>query len=126
TRALLPLVRDGGRVINMSANLTRGGVDGNLAAYAMSKAPVDTFTLALAKELGSRGITVNAVAPGVIDTDMNVDWLDDQARAFVSGLSPLGRVGRTGDVAGVVAFLASDDSGWLTGQRIEAAGGVGT
>lgn len=125
TQALLPLLRDGGRVINVSANLTRGGVDGTLAAYAMSKAPVDTLTVALAKELGPRGITVNAVAPGVIDTDMNAGWLGDQAKDFVSGLSPLGRVGNAGDIAGIVAFLASEESGWLTGQRIEAAGGAG-
>ncbi|OYO18556.1 short-chain dehydrogenase [Enemella dayhoffiae] len=126
TQALLPILRDGGRVINMSANLTRGGVEGYLMTYAMSKAPIDTFTVALAKELGPRGVTVNAVAPGVIDTDMNTGWLgNEQARAFVSGLSPLGRVAKPTDVADVVAFLASSDSGWLTGQRIEASGGAG-
>lgn len=127
TQALLPILRDGGRVINLSSNLTRGGVEGYLAAYAMSKAPLDPFTVALAKDLGPRGITVNAVAPGVVDTDMNTDWLaHDQARSFVSALSPLGRVAGTDDIAGIVAFLASDDSGWLTGQRVEAAGGAGT
>lgn len=126
TQALLPILRDGGRVINLSANLTRHSVDGTLAAYAMSKAPIDPFTVALARELGARGITVNAVAPGVVDTDMNAGWLgQEQARAFVSGLSPLGRVAGADDIAGIVAFLASGDSGWLTGQRIEASGGAG-
>jgi 3-oxoacyl-[acyl-carrier protein] reductase len=126
TQALLPSLRDGGRVINLSANLTRGGAEGNLAAYAMSKAAVDAFTLALAKDLGPRGITVNAVAPGVVDTDMNAGWLrQDEARAFVSALSPLGRVAGPGDIAAIVAFLASGDSGWLTGQWIEASGGAG-
>lgn len=126
TQALLPALRDGGRVINLSTDLTRGGVEGYLAAYAMSKAPIDTLTFALANELGPRGITVNAVAPGVVDTDMNTTWLgNEQARTFVSGLSPLGRVAMPSDIADIVAFLASDGSSWLTGQRIEASGGVG-
>lgn len=126
TQALLPILRDSGRVINLSANLTRHSVDGTLAAYAMSKAPIDPFTVALAKELGPRNITVNTVAPGVVDTDMNASWLrQEQAKAFVSGLSPLGRVAEADDIAGIVAFLASGDSGWLTGQRIEASGGAG-
>ena len=125
TQALLPRLSDSGRVINLSSNLTRGSAEGYLAAYAMTKAAVDAFTLALAKDLGPRGITVNAVAPGVVDTDMNAGWLgQEQARAFVSALSPLGRVAETGDIAGIVAFLASSDSGWLTGQWIEASGGA--
>jgi len=126
TQALLPMLNRGGRVINLSSNLTRSGAEGYLAAYAMSKAAIDAFTLALAKELGPRAITVNAVAPGVVDTEMNVGWLrHDESRRFVSSLSPLGRVAEPRDIAGVVAFLASGDGGWLTGQWIEASGGAG-
>lgn len=126
TQALTPLLRDGGRVINVSSNLTRSSVESDLAAYAMSKAPLEPFTIALAKTLGPRGITVNTVAPGVVDTDMNAEWLGhEQAREFVAALAPLGRVAQSDDVAGIISLLVSDDSGWLTGQRIEAAGGAG-
>jgi 3-oxoacyl-[acyl-carrier protein] reductase len=96
-----------------------------LIAYTMSKSAIDAFTANLAKELGSRGITVNAVAPGIIDTDMNAAWLRNaETEAMVAGYSPLHRIGRPADVADVVAFLASDDSRWVTGQWIDATGGA--
>lgn len=123
TKHALNLMGEGGRIINLSAHLTRGAAQPDLIGYAMSKAAIDTFTMTLAKDLGRRGITVNTVAPGVVDTDMNSAWLD-QARDFVATLSPLGRVAAAADVADIVAFLAGPDSRWVTGQRIDASGGA--
>ncbi|WP_436757231.1 SDR family NAD(P)-dependent oxidoreductase [Streptosporangium sp. V21-05] len=96
-------------------------------AYGATKGALDTFTLNLAKELGSRGITANSVAPGVIDTDVNASWLrgDPEAEAHAASLAALGRVGRPEDVADIVAFLASDDARWVTGRVIDATGGSG-
>ena len=76
--------------------------------------------------LGPRGITVNSVAPGVIDTDINASWLraSDEAWAATAASSPLGRVGEPSDIADVVAFLASDDGRWITGQWLDATGGA--
>ncbi|TJZ45185.1 SDR family oxidoreductase [Streptomyces piniterrae] len=119
-------LRDGGRIINISTGLTHGATKPELIAYAMSKGAVDVFTSTLAKDLGPRGITVNAVAPGAVDTDMNAGWLRDnsEARRMVSGISPLGRVAEPADVGDIVAFLASDDSRWVTGAWIDATGGA--
>lgn len=123
TKLALPRLRDGGRIVNVSAHLTRGAAQPDLIGYAMTKGAIDVFTATLAKQLGVRGITVNAVAPGVVDTDMNAGWLD-HARDLVSRLSPLGRVAEPADVADVVAFLASDASRWITGQRVDTSGGA--
>lgn len=123
----LSRLRDGGRIVNVSTGLTRGAAKPELIAYAMSKGAVDVFTSTLAKDLGPRGITVNAVAPGAVDTDMNAGWLRGEdnaaARERVRGLSPLGRVAGGAEIADIVAFLASDDSRWVTGQWIDATGG---
>ncbi|WP_328406132.1 SDR family oxidoreductase [Nocardia sp. NBC_00403] len=125
TKHGLERLRDGGRVINTSTGLTHGFAMPQLIAYTMSKGAIDVFTANLAKQLGARGITVNAVAPGIIDTDMNAAWLrNDQAEAMVADYSPLKRVGQPADIADVVAFLASDDSRWVTGQWIDATGGA--
>ncbi|MFR9725902.1 SDR family oxidoreductase [Streptomyces sp. MS19] len=120
-------LRAGGRIINVSTGLTsRPGMMPDIAAYTMTKGAMDSFTVALAKELGPRGITVNAVAPGVIDTDINADWLrgDEEARQGTAAMSPFGRIGQPEDVADVAAFLASDSSRWVTGQWIDATGGA--
>ncbi|MFF8591846.1 SDR family oxidoreductase [Streptomyces sp. NPDC015220] len=124
TQQGLKRLRDGGRIINVSSGATRIALT-DIIAYAMTKGAVDAFTLTLAKALGARGITVNAVAPGIIDTDMNAAWLrgNEAAEKSAAGLSALGRVGRPEDVADVVAFLASDDARWVTGQVIDATGG---
>ncbi|MFJ4652629.1 SDR family oxidoreductase [Nocardia sp. NPDC088792] len=125
TKLGLDRLRDGGRIINVSTGLTRGAHMPELIAYTMTKGAIDSLTSVLAKGVGSRGITVNAVAPGVVDTDMNADWLrNDEARAAVSNLSPLNRVGHPTDIADIVAFLASDDARWITGQWIDATGGA--
>ncbi|MEU5824423.1 SDR family oxidoreductase [Streptomyces sp. NPDC047803] len=119
-------LRDGGRVINISSGAARIAMPG-IIAYSATKGALDNFTLTLAKELGPRGITVNSVAPGIIDTDINADWLrgNAEAEARSASLAALGRVGRPGDVADVAAFLASDDSRWVTGTVIDATGGSG-
>lgn len=117
-------LRDGGRIINISTMLTRGSAMPRSITYAMSKGALDVLTAMLAKQLGPRGITVNTVAPGVIDTDMHQGRLVGDALAWLSSLSPMGRIGTPEDVADTVAFLASDDSRWVTGQWIDASGGT--
>lgn len=122
TQQLIDRLADGGRVINMSSGLSQIAFPDKMA-YAMGKAAIVSFTKSLAKVLGPRGITVNAVAPGIIDTDMN-PWVRSPAGAQrVAGVSALGRVGQPADVADVVAFLASADARWITGAFIDASGG---
>jgi len=95
-----------------------------VGAYSMTKGAMSTMTLWLAKQLGPRGITVNAVAPGIIDTDMNAASLSDApSRKYMESISAFGRVGQPEDVADVVGFLASDEGRWISGQSIEASGG---
>jgi NAD(P)-dependent dehydrogenase (short-subunit alcohol dehydrogenase family) len=126
TRLALERLRDGGRIVNVSTGLTRGVAMPELISYAMSKGALDVFTMTLAKDLAPRGITVNAVAPGVVDTDMNAGWLrgDEAAWRQSAEVAALGRVGEPADIADVVAFLASDDSRWVTGQWVDATGGA--
>jgi 3-oxoacyl-[acyl-carrier protein] reductase len=93
-------------------------------AYSLTKGAIDVFTKTLAQELGPRGITVNAVAPGIVHTDNTAAALSTpEARAEVAGYSVFGRIGQPGDIADVVAFVASDDARWITGQHIDATGG---
>ncbi|MGW1074339.1 SDR family NAD(P)-dependent oxidoreductase [Streptomyces sp. NPDC002537] len=124
TRLGLERLRDGGRIVNVSTGLTRGARMPDLVPYTMAKGALDAFTATLAKALGGRGITVNAVAPGIVDTDINAGWLrHPEAWAQAAAMSPLGRVGEPRDIADIVAFLASDDSRWITGQWLDATGG---
>ncbi|MFE1177095.1 SDR family oxidoreductase [Streptomyces sp. NPDC058773] len=116
-------MRDGGRIINVSSAVTSTAFPSTIA-YGVSKGAVDTFTLTLAKEVGARGITVNTLAPGFIETDMNAAMrATPEAHAALAALSVFNRLGTPADVADVAAFLASDDSRWITGQRIDVTGG---
>jgi len=120
--ALLRL-RDGGRIINISSGTSRIAMPDEVA-YAMTKRALDSLTMALAKQLAPRGITVNTVAPGITDTDFQAEWLSDpQAREFAASVAAMGRLGRPEDIADVVAFLASSDARWITGAFIDATGG---
>ncbi|MEU8970299.1 SDR family oxidoreductase [Streptomyces monashensis] len=118
-------LRDGGRVVNISSGLARTALMPHLVPYAMTKAALDVFTRDLSKVLGPRGITVNSVAPGIVDTDVNADWLraSDEAWAGAAAYAALGRVGRPADIADVVAFLVSEDGRWVTGHWLDATGG---
>lgn len=125
TQTLLPLMNDGGRIVNITTGLTRFSLPG-YAAYASMKAAVETLTRYLAKELGARGITVNAVAPGAIATDFNGGAVRDNAQlnAFVASQTALGRAGEPDDIGGVVAALLTPDTRWVNAQRIEVSGGM--
>lgn len=112
---------DGGRVVSVSTGGTVGSSPGG-GAYTGSKAAVEQFTMALAKELGPRGITANTVLPGLTRTDGLV--LPEPVVEAMVGQTPLGRLGEPADVADVVAFLASDDARWVTGQHLRVAGGL--
>jgi 3-oxoacyl-[acyl-carrier protein] reductase len=95
-----------------------------IAAYALTKGAIDTLTRYLAAELGERGIRVNAIAPGAIDTDMAADFIgSDEGKAQVSSIQALKRIGQPDDIARVAGFLAGPDSGWVTGQVIDVSGG---
>lgn len=111
-----------GRIINLSSVVARMGNAGQ-SNYVASKAGVEGFTRALAQELASRGITVNAVAPGFIDTDMTGKLTDDQVQGMLERI-PLGRMGSPADVAHAVAFLASDQAGYITGETLQVNGGL--
>ena len=125
TQHLLPLIADGGRIVNTSSGLARFSFPG-YAAYAMMKGGIEVLTRYLAKELGPRGITVNTIAPGAIETDFGGGAVRDNAQvnAHLRGLTALGRVGLPDDIGGAVAALLSDGNRWVTGQRIEVSGGM--
>ena len=112
-------VRDGGRIIAVSTGGTKMHV-ANLSLYLGSKGAVEQFAHSLSRELGPRNVTVNVLSPGVTDTDM----LLEQYRAYGAAQSPFDRIGTPEDVAHVAAFLASDEARWITGQNIQAGGGV--
>ncbi|MFE9368330.1 SDR family oxidoreductase [Streptomyces sp. NPDC006711] len=116
-------LRDGGRVITMSSIGVRRPTPGN-AVYAASKAAVEQFTAVAAQEFGPRRITVNCVAPGATDTAMLRQSLPPRLLERAARNTVLGRLGTGGDIAGIVAFLAGPDSGWITGQTISATGGM--
>ncbi|TGD80737.1 SDR family NAD(P)-dependent oxidoreductase [Hymenobacter wooponensis] len=122
TQQALPLLRDGGRIINMSSATTRSSFSG-VSAYASMKGAVEVFTRYLALELGSRGITVNVVAPGAI---FGGGAMQDtpEIREYVAGITALGRVGLPDDISGVVGFLCSEEAKWVNGQRLELTGGM--
>lgn len=123
TQASIPRLRDGGRVVLISSGRSKRPLV-STAAYCMAKAAVDTLAVMLAAELGPRGITVNALAPGWTVTELSSQFLGDpHNQRAVSEMTALRRLGQAEDVAAVAAFLASDEAAWVTGQYIEASGG---
>ncbi|MGX6606058.1 SDR family NAD(P)-dependent oxidoreductase [Micromonosporaceae bacterium Da 78-11] len=126
TQTLLPLIAAGGRIVNLSTGLTRFTGDGIYAAYGSIKGAVEVLTRYLAKELGPRGISVNVVAPGPTATEFGGGALRDneQVRAHLGSQIAMGRVGEPAEIAGVITALLGDGTGWITGQRIEASGGM--
>uniref|UniRef100_UPI00367194A3 SDR family oxidoreductase n=1 Tax=Bordetella pertussis TaxID=520 RepID=UPI00367194A3 len=119
---LLPLLRDAGRIVNVSSMGTRAAYP-EMSVYAPAKAGLEALTLLLASDLGARGITVNAVLPGATATDMNTRARDPAMADALARDIALGRVGQPEDIADIVAFLASDQARWITGQRLDATGG---
>lgn len=125
TQKSLAHMNDGGAIINISTGTTRFCVPG-YSVYASMKGAMEVFTKYLAKEMGTRGIRSNIVAPGPVETDFNNAAIrnNPQMKGFLSSLSPLGRVGQADDIGSVVAFLCSDDAKWINGQRLEVSGGI--
>ncbi|MEZ4864924.1 MAG: SDR family oxidoreductase [Caldilineaceae bacterium] len=125
TQLAIPRLRDGGRIINISSDASKGASPPISVAYSMSKAALDAFTLSLAANLGKCQITANTIAPGATATEMNAAMFDKpEVRQHLSDMTALGRVGTPTDIANAVALLASADSGWITGQYIVASGGL--
>ena len=125
TQKLLPLSADGGRIVNVSSGLARFAMPG-YSAYAAMKGGVEVLTRYLAKELGSRGIAVNTVAPGAIETDFGGGTVRDNAQVnqMVASVTALGRVGVPDDIGPMIASLVSEDNRWINAQRIEVSGGM--
>jgi NAD(P)-dependent dehydrogenase (short-subunit alcohol dehydrogenase family) len=125
TQKLLPLLADGGRIVNISSGLSRFALPG-YSAYAAMKGAIEVLSRYMAKELGPRGITVNVVAPGAIETDFGGGMVRDDAQvnAMIASQTALGRVGLPDDIGGVIASLLAPENGWINGQRIEASGGM--
>ncbi|MDP4097118.1 SDR family oxidoreductase [Paenibacillus sp. P96] len=119
----LSRLRNEGRIIQLSSAVARISLP-MVPAYSMTKGAINALTLSLANQLGPRGITINAIAPGYVATDMNAGMLDDPAsRKLGADFSIFGRWGEPEDIADIAAFLASSDSRWITGQIIDASGG---
>lgn len=125
TQKAIHLMNDEGRIINISSGLCRFSLP-NSSAYASAKGAIEVFTRYLAKELSHRKIRANVVAPGAVATDFGggENKTNEKKRTTVSTFTALGRVGEPEDIGGIVAFLCSEDSRWINGQRIEASGGM--
>lgn len=125
TQTLLPLMADGGRILNVSSGLTRFSLPG-YGAYAAMKGAMEVLTRYQAKELGARGIAVNTLAPGAIETDFGGGTVRDNAdvNKLVASNTALGRVGQPDDIGAAIALLLAPGSQWINGQRVEASGGM--
>ena len=125
TQKLLPLMNDGGRIVNVSSGLARFALPGS-SAYGAAKGAVEVLTRYLAKELGPRGITANVVAPGAIQTDFSGGMVRDnpEVNKVVASMTALGRAGLPDDIGPMIATLLSDENRWVNGQRIEVSGGM--
>ena len=124
TQAAIPLMHDGGTIVNFSSLAGRDGGGGGAIAYSSSKGALLAFTRGLAKELGPRKIRVNAVCPGMISTKFHDDFTKPEIRAKVAAGTPLGREGKAEEVANLVTYLASSQSSFLTGNCVDINGGV--
>jgi len=125
TQRLLPLIKDGGRIVNVSSGLARFSLPG-YGAYAAMKGGIEVLSRYQALELGPRGISVNVVAPGAIETDFGGGAVRDNAEVnrMIASQTALGRVGLPDDIGGAVAALLSDGCRWINGQRVEVSGGI--
>ncbi|NVK18222.1 MAG: SDR family oxidoreductase [Methylocystaceae bacterium] len=125
TQGLLPFMNDNGRIIMIGTGLTRFSYDFYIA-YAASKAALTTTATYLAKILGPRGITVNTVAPGALDTDFTKAFFDENPEVVksIADSTALGRIGLPEDVTGIITFLCTQEGAWINGQRIEVSGGI--
>ncbi len=124
TQALVPMITDGGRIICVSTGLTRFSLAG-YAPYAAMKGAIEVLTQYLAKELGSRSISVNVVAPGAVETDFTREAFSQPGiKEYLAAQTALRRVGQPSDIGGLVAFLCSPGGTWVNAQRIEASGGM--
>lgn len=125
TQKLLPLMADGGSIVNVSTGLARFSLPG-YAAYASMKGAIEVLTRYMAKELGPRGIRVNVIAPGAMETDFDGGAVRDneQINEFIASQTALGRAGLPNDIGSAVAALLSDDTRWISGQRVEVSGGM--
>jgi 3-oxoacyl-[acyl-carrier protein] reductase len=123
-KQIVPLMPAGSSIINFSSQAARDGGGFGAIAYATSKGAVSTFTKGLAKELGPKGIRVNAVCPGMIATTFHDTFTRPEVRTAVANATPLRRQGEAKEVAELVAYLASDESGFITGANIDINGGT--
>ena len=125
TQTLLPFIKHGGRIINLSSGLTRFSLPGHIT-YAMTKGAIEVMTRYLAQELAPKNITVNVVAPGAIETDFGNGAVrdNDEVNAFITSQTAMGRVGVTDDIGPMIANLLADENRWMTGQRLEVSGGM--
>ncbi|MEM1241040.1 MAG: SDR family oxidoreductase, partial [Cyanobacteria bacterium P01_H01_bin.26] len=125
TQKLLPVIKDGGRIVNISTGLARFTLPG-FSAYGVMKGGIEVLTRYLAKELGERQIAVNTIAPGAIETDFGGGAVRDNKNmnAYIASQTALGRVGVPDDIGGAIAALLSEDNRWINGQRIEVSGGM--
>lgn len=124
TQAFEPLMGEGASIINLSSQAARDGGGAGSTLYASSKGAVSTFTRAMAKELGPKGIRVNAICPGLIGTKFHDDFTKDEVRAKVAASTPLRREGSAEEVADLVAYLASSESSFINGNNIDINGGL--
>ena len=123
-QAFEPLMSKGSSIINLSSLAARDGGGGGSSLYASSKGAVTTFTRAMAKELGPKGIRVNALCPGMIATKFHEDFTKDEIRTMVAGKTPVRREGRADEVADLVVYLASENSSFITGANFDINGGL--
>jgi 3-oxoacyl-[acyl-carrier protein] reductase len=123
-QAFEPLMEKGASIINLSSQAARDGGGGGSSLYGSSKGAVTTFTRAMSKELGPKGIRVNALCPGLIGTKFHDDFTKDEIRTMVAGKTPLRREGQAAEVADLVAYLGSDESSFITGANFDINGGL--